>query len=362
MKNNLKLDNDNFEYELKKKELPNLEEVFGIDLPKWPQCIIYGEQVSEKTALEVIRRTDGFFSLGYDGNDRDFIKKAQEAVKMPVDEIYVDFQEEDQAKINAGLNKYFGALEDWREKWGCVKLEYLHNAWISTAWVGGPNGWMRPDGRIAYANNIGKWPEVKEVWGELKKIAEAFPELRLFCTLCNVEEDQEDEAGAKSLVSFKVWDGTLSSIEPIPMEVALERAHACGGKTCGERLGDIGPVVFLPGGENHFKIEQLQKWAEQVYGEADEADADKDEAGGSNSKQKKKIRSWKIPVTWEMYGTVSVEAESAEEALKIFREIEDGSDDGGFALPEGYYVDGSFDVDMSAGKEQLLATIEIINK
>lgn len=50
------------------------------------------------------------------------------------------------------------------------------------------------------------------------------------------------------------------------------------------------------------------------------------------------MNTYKIPVTWEVYGTVEVEASSKEEALKKFEnEIED------FKLPqESYYVDGSF--------------------
>ena len=46
---------------------------------------------------------------------------------------------------------------------------------------------------------------------------------------------------------------------------------------------------------------------------------------------------WKIPVAWEMYGLVEIEAETAKEALRIFSKTEDE-----IPLPEGEYVDGSF--------------------
>lgn len=47
---------------------------------------------------------------------------------------------------------------------------------------------------------------------------------------------------------------------------------------------------------------------------------------------------WRIPVTWEVYGEVEIEADSLEEALAIV--VKDEEDMG---LPtESFYVDGSF--------------------
>lgn len=47
---------------------------------------------------------------------------------------------------------------------------------------------------------------------------------------------------------------------------------------------------------------------------------------------------FKIPVSWEVFGEVKIEAESIEDALKIFKEKEDS-----LPLPtESTYVDGSF--------------------
>lgn len=49
-----------------------------------------------------------------------------------------------------------------------------------------------------------------------------------------------------------------------------------------------------------------------------------------------------VPVYWEMYGRVSVEAESPEKALEYAREHMDE-----YKLPyKSEYVEGSFDVDM----------------
>lgn len=47
----------------------------------------------------------------------------------------------------------------------------------------------------------------------------------------------------------------------------------------------------------------------------------------------------RIPVTWEVCGTVHIEANSIEEALTKFDEMADY-----IRLPDGEYVDGSFEI------------------
>lgn len=67
-------------------------------------------------------------------------------------------------------------------------------------------------------------------------------------------------------------------------------------------------------------------------------------------------KAFKIPVTWEVYGTVEVEADSKEEALVKFREEIDY-----FSLPtESYYVDDSFK-ESSESNEEMLSMIEEID-
>jgi hypothetical protein len=52
------------------------------------------------------------------------------------------------------------------------------------------------------------------------------------------------------------------------------------------------------------------------------------------------MKTYKINVVWQMYGSVEVEANSLEEAVK---EV----DDDGVSLPDnGEYIDGSFEVDV----------------
>lgn len=53
------------------------------------------------------------------------------------------------------------------------------------------------------------------------------------------------------------------------------------------------------------------------------------------------MKTWKIPVTWEVCGIIEIEAETVEEAIKEFDRVED--EDGGWELPYESYVDGSFE-------------------
>lgn len=49
------------------------------------------------------------------------------------------------------------------------------------------------------------------------------------------------------------------------------------------------------------------------------------------------MKTWKIPVSWEEYGEIEIEAKTLKQAIAIFDEREDE-----YSLPEGEYIDGSF--------------------
>lgn len=59
------------------------------------------------------------------------------------------------------------------------------------------------------------------------------------------------------------------------------------------------------------------------------------------------MKSWKIPVCWEMYGIVTVQANTLEEAIEIARDA-----DGVIPLPDdAYYVDDSWDLSYDDAEE-----------
>lgn len=60
------------------------------------------------------------------------------------------------------------------------------------------------------------------------------------------------------------------------------------------------------------------------------------------------MKQYRVPVFWEMYGSLIVEANSEEEALAVAEKEAETC-----ALPEGNYVDESFKIDYDAGVELL---------
>ena len=50
------------------------------------------------------------------------------------------------------------------------------------------------------------------------------------------------------------------------------------------------------------------------------------------------LKEYEIPCSWQEYGTLYIKAESWDEAIEIAEHGED-------SLPDGDYVDGSFEVD-----------------
>ncbi len=210
------------------------EDAFKISLPKWSQCVINGDKINEQQALEIIRRTDSFF-FGYGGNDTSFNKKAARICKRPD---YDDFRDD--------WNKYQEAREYFEETWGLVETNYINNAWISCCWIGGYHGWCHPDGTIAFCNNIGKCPDVEEVYEDLCVLGKNFPFLNLTCTLMNGEEDYCDT----SLVTMKLSDGKVEFIDTIP----FDKLKINGIK-----------YEFRIGNECYFGLDQIQKWADEIY-------------------------------------------------------------------------------------------------
>ncbi len=184
--------------------------------------------------MEIIRRTDSFF-FGFDGNNKKFNEMAERICKRPN---YRDFEDD--------WNKYAKARDEFEKNWGLVETNYINNDWISCCWVGGYHGWCHPDGIISFCNNIGKWPEVEEVYEDLCTLGRHFSFLNLTCTLMNGEEGYCD----KSLVSMKLSNGVVEIIDIIP----FEEWEFNGVK-----------FNFGLGNENYFSLDQIQKWADEVY-------------------------------------------------------------------------------------------------
>lgn len=134
---------------------------------KWPAILITGEKVTEEQVMDIIIRTDDAavnpctFTFG---NNHDFGRQWAKSIG-----VNYDFDD----------SKY--------EHIDFVHLEYLQNRLFGSCWVGGSSAWIWEDGSIFKFSNIGKWPSTEEVIDELKRIAQAFPYLKLKVTLFDEE-------------------------------------------------------------------------------------------------------------------------------------------------------------------------------
>jgi hypothetical protein len=186
-------------------------------LPKWPQMIVWGTPISEDKALEIIRRTDSFFVWG-GGNSREFNKRLRARLGMPKD--YLDMSDDELEADN-----WFERAErtdSWRERWGYIDTEYVHNSWISCAFVGGPHGWCHPDGTIGYCDNVGKWPSCDAVLADWQKLAGEFPFLDMHAVLMSGESCEEDSL---PVCGFRIEDGSVSTFDPLLPGVNIPRVQ-----------------------------------------------------------------------------------------------------------------------------------------
>ena len=60
------------------------------------------------------------------------------------------------------------------------------------------------------------------------------------------------------------------------------------------------------------------------------------------------MKEYKIPVSWQMYGHVTVKSDTIEHAAQI------AETDMGIGLPEGSYVEASWEVDWDIVNEEIV--------
>jgi hypothetical protein len=161
----------------------------NIGLPKWPAMFINGNNVTVRQAAEIILRTDASFpDFIYAGNDRDVGKQFSSVCGIG------DINDERTYRYKRNVLKV-------------LDLQYMHNNQIISSYMCGPHGWVSLDGRIfSNSTNIGKWPSVSEVAGELKQIIDAFPFLKFKVVLHSGETSEVDSV---PIVRFNVYEGNV---------------------------------------------------------------------------------------------------------------------------------------------------------
>lgn len=185
-------------------------------LPKWPQMLVAGAPVTVEQAKEIIRRTDSFFIYG-GGNDHEWIAAVRRALRMsPATEYWEGDVQVPSEVYQEREDKAWKYDERWREKWGLLVTEYVTNSWLSSSFIGGPHGWVHPDGKIGYTDNVGKWPSMAELVSDWKYIAESFPFLKLGVVFMSGESCDESR---KPVFSIMVDEGTATLMDPYKVDV-----------------------------------------------------------------------------------------------------------------------------------------------
>lgn len=246
-----------------------MSSVTDIGLPKWPAFLVKGKSVTKKQAAEIIVRTDRSIpDFKYAGNDRAHAKNLSDIFGVPEefdDGVHRPQEptEDQKAKRLEEMRIRWASMERLERKIGKLNLEYLHNSWIVSCYVGGPHGWCDWDGNIGNCStNIGKWPSVEAVTRDWEQISEAFPFLDLECQLCNHEAGYPSENQVNGpVVKFVVKKGKVTVLLQDPSKDTYIVSPTDGG---------VGRFMarLLTGTqcERGIEIKDLKVRLEEIYG------------------------------------------------------------------------------------------------
>lgn len=159
------------------------------------------------------------------------------------------------------IKEYLSVLEDFRNRWGYIQLNYLYNDYICSSFVQGVNGWCHPDGTIEYHYNIGKWPTVEEILEDLHKLIDAFPFLELEVT---VFDDEYCEESIVPLVSFLVRGGEVELIDPSERDIHQEFGRERWEYSKAETERNMMKVIFR-GYDSSISYGVLEEWSKLYW-------------------------------------------------------------------------------------------------
>lgn len=262
------------------------EEAFQKSLPKWPQMLVTGKSVPVELAEEIILRTDSFFGPWGGGNNQNFDQKVrklfvgyeeypntydeqshlqdrQEAIEKAL-EIETDENELQKLRNELEANKarvqelfdereaYYTAFEDFNRKVGRIETEYVCNSWFSSPFIGGPHGWIHPDGTIGFTDNVGKWPSVRSIYEDWKKIAKAYPQLEIKVTLMNGESCDDCTS---PVVTMEIKNGKIKFTENHIGSEDYPNSGRVAGADVLEQIKNFGGVDDSR--ENYYSLEYI---------------------------------------------------------------------------------------------------------
>lgn len=170
------------------------------------------QKISPELAAEIIRRTDSFYGEFYCGNNHKFNRSLYKLSGVPADweELEKDHSCCDMSIrdiIGKDFSEKFDNVEKWRKSWGCLELSWVWNQWISSCYIGGPHGWISPNGEVGGLMSIGKYPNTDEITEDLIKIAKEWPILEF--TAYEVDQDDIEYVYAR----WEVKDGKAELVK-----------------------------------------------------------------------------------------------------------------------------------------------------
>jgi hypothetical protein len=191
------------------------ESVFNRGLPKWPQLKLSGQSVTVEQAKDIISRTDTFITSMSEyagGNNHTWNKWALDTMGIsPILALSKHMFSNDKIDPNPYVpgfgSFYYEVLDEIREQLGFIQTGYVHNTWMSSAFIFGPHGWCAPSGVLSFTDNVGKWPSVSEVYNDFVTLAKAFPFLNMTATLMSGEECEDF---VTPVVTFIIKDGEVN--------------------------------------------------------------------------------------------------------------------------------------------------------
>jgi hypothetical protein len=178
-----------------------------------------GKKVSKKKAAEIIRRTDAFYERLYTGNNHEFNRTLYRLSGVRADYQAIEDAhtccDMDYGYMLDGKNAFekIRAYEKWKvNEWGCLGLKCFYNHWISCAYIGGPYGWISPEGEIGGLLYGGKHGiDDEDLEEDLKKIATEWPNLEF--TVYHLEYEGGEDDKFWVYTEWKVKKGEVEKVK-----------------------------------------------------------------------------------------------------------------------------------------------------
>jgi hypothetical protein len=162
------------------------------DLPKWPWLLVRGPRVSPEMAGEILVRT--MWLPGLSGNDSQSLRLVKDAFDYsePYRGALRKGLKAGKSEWSAGISAEYRTWERVEDEVGSLGTQYIWNDQILSASVSYNTGWVDWSGRVGTSGMslLSKWPTLREITDDWKKIAAAFPGLRLDAQLVRIQWDE----------------------------------------------------------------------------------------------------------------------------------------------------------------------------